>query len=201
MSIYLSFNLENNFIPCITLPTRITEKSATLIDHIFLRLPLQKIQNRVDAGNLFCSITDHLMNFILIETHTKNNKERPYVRLFTKARIKYYLDNSKNDPPLLPESELVQVTNPNIHTVFSLFMKNLQNSLNKYFPFVRQSRKQFRDKEWITEKLKSDIKKKNELYRKFTEKNTEQRRRKNSPSTFVLCPLHRVSSPIHSILM
>ena len=170
---YLSSNLENNFIPCITLPTRITEKSATLIDHIFLRLPLQKIQNRVDAGNLFCSITDHLMNFILIETHTKNNKERPYVRLFTKARIKYYLDNSKNDPPLLPESELVQVTNPNIHTVFSLFMKNLQNSLNKYFPLVRQSRKQFRDKEWITEKLKSDIKKKNELYRKFTEKNTE----------------------------
>ena len=113
------------------------------------------------------------MSFILIETNTKNNKERPYVRLFTKARLKYYLENSPNDPPLLPENELNQATKPIIHDVFSVFIKKLQNMLNKYFPLVRQSRKQFRDKEWITEKLKADIKKKNELYRKYIEKNTE----------------------------
>ena len=85
---FLATNLENNFTPCITLPTRITEKSATLIDHIYIRLPMQKMQTKVDSGNLFCSITDHLMNFILLETSTKNSKERPYVHLFTKTRIK-----------------------------------------------------------------------------------------------------------------
>ena len=106
-------------------------------------------------------------------TNTKNNKERPYVRLFTKVRLKYYLENSPNDPPLLPENEFNQATKPIIHDVFSEFIKKLQNMLNKYFPLVRQSRKQFRDKEWITEKIKADIKKKNELFRKYTEKNTE----------------------------
>ena len=40
---YLTINLENNFTPCITLPTRITSHSATLIDQIFLRLPLKKL--------------------------------------------------------------------------------------------------------------------------------------------------------------
>ena len=61
ISEFLASNLENNFFPCITLPTRITERSATLIDHIYLRLPLQKMQTKVDSGNLYCSITDHLM--------------------------------------------------------------------------------------------------------------------------------------------
>ena len=35
---YLNNYLEHNFIPCITLPTRITHHSATLIDHIFYKM-------------------------------------------------------------------------------------------------------------------------------------------------------------------
>ena len=34
---YLNNYFENNFIPLITLPTRITHHSATLIDHIFVK--------------------------------------------------------------------------------------------------------------------------------------------------------------------
>ena len=36
---YLNLCLEYNFVPCITLPTRITDHSATLIDHILVRTP------------------------------------------------------------------------------------------------------------------------------------------------------------------
>ena len=168
---FLATNLENNFIPCITLPTRITEKSATLIDHIYIRLPMQKMQTKVDSGNLFCSITDHLMNFILLETSTRNSKERPYVRLFTKTRIKKYIKNAPNEPPLLPESG--QENYSNVHAAFSIFIENLKKMLNKYFPLTRQSRKQFKQKEWITDKIKADIKKKNELFKKYMENNTE----------------------------
>ena len=162
---YLATNLENNFVPCITLPTRITEKSATIIDHMFLRMPLHKIQTKVNSGNLFCSITDHLMNFILLETNTKNNKERPYIRQITKKKLKFFLENSPNDPPLLPNIDNDQQTNSSIHDLFSDFVINLQNMLDKYFPLVKQSRKHFKEKEWINEKLKTDIKKKNILYR------------------------------------
>ena len=131
------------------------------------------MQTKVDSGNLFCSITDHLMNFILLENNIKNNKDRPYVRLFTKARLEYYIQNSPNDPPLLPENESEQVNITNVHIAFSEFIVNIKKMLDKYFPLTRQSRKQFREKEWITDKLKTDIKKKNDLFKKYTEKNTE----------------------------
>ena len=169
ISEFLATNLENNFPPCITLPTRITERSATLIDHIYLRLPLQKMQTKVDSGNLFCSITDHLMNFILLENNIKNIKDRPYIRLFTKTRLKKFIKYSPYDPPILSDQD----NSTNIHAAFSESMVNLKKMLDKYFPLTKQSRKQFRDKKWITVKLKEDIKKKNNLFKEYTETNTE----------------------------
>ena len=41
---YLTINLENNFTPCITLPTRITAQSAMLIDQIFVTLPVKNLK-------------------------------------------------------------------------------------------------------------------------------------------------------------
>ena len=40
---YLNNFFEKNFIPCITLPTRITDHSATLIEHIFIKWPKKLI--------------------------------------------------------------------------------------------------------------------------------------------------------------
>ena len=36
---YINNYFEHNYIPCITLPTRITNHSATLLDHIFIKIP------------------------------------------------------------------------------------------------------------------------------------------------------------------
>ena len=44
---YLNNYLTNNFIPCITLPTRITNHSICLIDHIFMKTPKNLIQKNV----------------------------------------------------------------------------------------------------------------------------------------------------------
>ena len=99
---YLTINLENNFTPCITLPTRITAQSATLIDQIFVKFSAKKLQTKVSSGNLFCPISDHLMYFVLLGISSKKTKDRPYVRLFTEKRIKYFQEAAPNDPPLLP---------------------------------------------------------------------------------------------------
>ena len=108
-----------------------------------------------------------------MKKNIKYNKDRPFIRLFTKAKIKYYIENSSNDPPLLSLNEHDQINNTNVHAAFSEFMVNYKKLLDKYFPLIRQSKKQFKNKEWITDKLKTDIKKKNTLYRKYTEKKTE----------------------------
>ena len=61
----------NNFIPTITTPTRITDSTVKLIDHIFVKLPKSKINNKITAGNLLCDISDHLPNFIIINIDVK----------------------------------------------------------------------------------------------------------------------------------
>ena len=58
ISDYVTNFIEANFIPCITLPTRFTDVSATLIDHIMVKVPQKIIQNKVSAGNLVTDITD-----------------------------------------------------------------------------------------------------------------------------------------------
>ena len=83
VSSYLNSYLENNFIPCITLPTRIKEDSATLIDHIFFKIPPKLIHNKCSSGNLITDISDHLPNFVLFDLKVPLVKKRPYIRLFT----------------------------------------------------------------------------------------------------------------------
>ena len=92
------------------------------------------MQTKVDSGNLFCSITDHLMNFILLENNIKNIKDRPYIRLFTKTRLKNFIKYSPYDPPILSDQD----NSTNIHAAFSEFMVNFKKMLDKYFPLTKQ---------------------------------------------------------------
>ena len=62
---YCSTLASHKLLPYITRPTRITYHSATLIDHLFVRV--DKIDRNVMPGSFFCTITDHLPNFVIIE--------------------------------------------------------------------------------------------------------------------------------------
>ena len=53
----------NSDTPQITLPTRITDRLATLIDNIFLNTQLHK----QTSGNITTSISDHLPQFTILE--------------------------------------------------------------------------------------------------------------------------------------
>ena len=72
---YLNNYLEHNFIPCITLPTRITHHSATLIDHIFIKCPKKLLQNKCSSGNLITDISDHLSIFSMIDIKAPSIKK------------------------------------------------------------------------------------------------------------------------------
>ena len=62
-STYAERFLNANFIPCVNLPTRFCDTTATLIDHTMLKVPRKFIQTKVTAGNLISDISDHLPNF------------------------------------------------------------------------------------------------------------------------------------------
>ncbi len=66
--------LQNDFIPTITLPTRIVEVSVSLLDHILINTKIIKNDCNIITGNIYCGITDHLPNFIIISEKDKFNK-------------------------------------------------------------------------------------------------------------------------------
>ena len=159
---------ENNFIPCITMPTRITDHSATLIDHIFVKPPKKLLQNKCSSGNLFFDISDHLPNFTLFDIKIPKINERPYTRLFTQNKIDYFLDNLHTEHPLINDNELTDS-----NSSYNLFSDNYLTLFNKYFPYVKMSRKSFKNKPHITSGIKVSIKHRNRLFKKYLENRTE----------------------------
>jgi hypothetical protein len=80
-----------HMIPMITLPTRISSTSATLIDHVYHSFNSRKNF----AGTLLNEITDHFINIVLLEK-TKAQKHLPEFltfRSFNESNIKNYNDH------------------------------------------------------------------------------------------------------------
>ena len=69
---FLELLFNHNFAPQITLPTRVTEKSAKLIDNIFANNASFKYL----SGNITTSISDHLPQFIILENFKGSNLKR-----------------------------------------------------------------------------------------------------------------------------
>ena len=164
---YLDTMLSYNLIPFITIPTRFTDRSMTLIDHIFIRLPKSKVNNLVTSGNFMTDISDHLCNFAIIDMEVNKIQDRPFIRLYTKENTELFKNNIASELSGITEI-LKESTNPhaslNVNDLYKLLYDKLHSLLEIYFPRVRQSRKKAKDKEWITEGIKTSIKHRNSLY-------------------------------------
>ena len=74
---FIELNLTNDLIPCITKPTRITHKTATLIDNIFVSL---KLQQQLTPFILTDDISDHLPTVAILGNQRKCIKESKVVK-------------------------------------------------------------------------------------------------------------------------
>ena len=170
---YINTILQNSFIPCITIPTRVTYHSASIIDHILLKTPKNLLQTKVSAGNLITDISDHLPNVLFINLVVKPTKERPLIRLFTPNKISNYLDKVNNEKDLITYDNNTNINDNNLQNTYHELDINFLDLLNKYFPLIRQSRKQFKDKPYVTSGIKESIKSRNSLYKIYLEDPTE----------------------------
>ena len=66
---FLEIVLSNNFMPQITLPTKVAQKSATLIDNILIN----HFEYKCISGNITSFISDHLPQFVIFENFKENN--------------------------------------------------------------------------------------------------------------------------------
>ena len=175
---YTNITMENNFVPCITLPTRITSTSATIIDHIMLKLPKNKLHSKVQSGNFSCNISDHLPNFIIVDLAIKNNINRPFIRIFSPNKIKEFNDSLSYEMNVL-DQRLNQILNTNdVNSIYAEFFTQYKNLLDKYFPKVKMSRKKAKDKPWISAGIKTSIKKRNILFKQYHAKKSDENEKK-----------------------
>ena len=67
---------DNNILPLITIPTRITSHTTTLIDHVYSNCPTEKNT----SGIVAVDISKHLPIFCMTTTQVKKSKIKKYRR-------------------------------------------------------------------------------------------------------------------------
>lgn len=159
---YLDMIAVNNFRPLLILPTRITSKSNTLIDHIYYLEGKSNRNMKIKSGNLVTDVSDHLPNYVLLFSDKPTfKKERPLVRIFSKqAREQFFNKLSTCD-----WNEIYTATDANV--ACNIFQNKLLVFFNDCFKKVRLSRKRARDKKWITDTLKKASRTKAKLYKNW----------------------------------
>jgi len=148
-----------NFMPLITLPTRIASKSKTLIDNIIFN----QFSHGIISGNLNVSISDHSPQFAIIpfqNTKFKNKNPNTFVRNFknvdqnnitnTFQSIDWNLDNPLSD----------------VDQDLSEFITKSNQTIDNLFPYRKLSNKEVKLKHnpWINNQILKEIKDRDKLY-------------------------------------
>ena len=173
---YLDMFLCNGMVPGITLPTRVTKTSATLIDHIFIK----NTMNYHVAGTLTTNITDHYINFIFLSKKEQTAK-RP-------SHIKYRHYSTENIQALnscLGHEDwhpVFQENNPN--HAYEKFLQIFTTHFNTHIPVktVKFNPHKHKINSWITKGLLTSIKTKDSLFSKL--------KRTSDPDKYHILQLH-----------
>ena len=139
-------------------PTRVTDHSASLIDHLFtnnLSPDINKFQ-----GILLTDITDHYPIFHVAELPDKatNTEEYYFRRNMTEKNYSLFQD-------LISNYDWTKVTNiTTCKNAFGQFYSIVKNLFNQAFPICK-NKKTYRNRlPWLCDSLKKLIKLKNKLY-------------------------------------
>ena len=164
---FLNSMCSYSLFPTITQPTRITPKSRTLIDNIFINFHSPE----VISGNITVSISDHLAQFISVPNLTKSNKpEKVHKRCYKK----FDKDNFVEDISSVDWNK--HIDEENVNDSIAIFLKLFDSVLDKHAPFKLMTNKEMklRDKPWITSGILKSIKIKDSTHKKYIKaKNAE----------------------------
>ena len=160
----LNLLYSNSYLPYITLPTRLSNTTKTLIDNIFYKGNKQPI-----SGNLTIDISDHLAQVLFLESKNvssfnRSNSEKKYRDFQNLDNEKFILDMFEIDW----ETEL-KLTNNDVNFSFDRFLDILNCTLDKHAPYKTLSKSRLKTfaKPWITQGILKSIKIKNLLYKKL----------------------------------
>lgn len=155
---FLDMLISHNLIPKVTLPTRVTHSTATLIDHVFSNIDPEK----AIVGTLTTDITDHFSNFIFTDIAPKASSKPKYIsyRKVNNQTIQ------KFNHALEKESwqDVFNSNNPDV--AYNNFLTTYNALMNKHLPVITVKFNKFKHKlePWITTGLLKSSKTKEKLY-------------------------------------
>ena len=180
----IKYNTDNNsqnlintttnhgFIQTISRPTRITDHSATLIDHIYTN----QIHDIASTGILTLDISDHLGTYISIPTHKRmpdihDDQDLPVYSQINTENLSQFKEYIKNET----WSEVMAESNT--QTRYDKFIETYTKHYDNAFPKKAQSSSRRKiqrknPKAWILPWLESACDRKNRAYKNFVKNPT-----------------------------
>ena len=156
---FIGLNLDRELIPCITKLTRITNKSATLIDNILISRSLQR---NYASFVVIEDISDHFACLVILKDQNKSIKGPKYIKTQN-------LDDHKitNIVASLQEHNWKEILESlNADDGFNVFHSILTRSIDKLAPEteIRTSKSKTPRDPWITKGMLQSIQKQKKLY-------------------------------------
>ena len=156
---FIELNLDRELIPCITKPTRITSKSATLIDNILISRSLQR---NFTSFVVIEDISDHFACLVVLKDQNKSIKGPKYIKTRN-------LDDLKiaNVVISLQEHNWKEILGSlNANDGFNIFHSTLITTIDKIAPEteIKLNKNKTPRDPWITKGLLRSIQKQKKLY-------------------------------------
>jgi len=153
---YLNTLLNFGQLPLITLPSRVTDHSFSLIDHVSSNTK----DKFIESGLVYSSLSDHYPVFCIKNVKTaKSSFQDKYKRKINEKTIAIFKDNLNN----VDWSSVNNQLNPSL--AFNTFENTLSECFKKSFPLVKAnlSKKKSPVEPWMTAAMLVSRKNKNKL--------------------------------------
>ena len=148
------------FFPLITLPSRITSHTATLIDNIFFN---HVEHSYLRSGLLITDISDHLPIFSISLDHMRTHQQQE--SLFIRDKSNQNISNFLEELDCTDCSNLDRYNDPKI--CYSKFLERYTKTYEKHFPLKKLKRRLHPKRLWISQGLLKSTKQKNKLYKRY----------------------------------
>ena len=150
-------------LPTITLPTRITESSSTLIDNIFV----SPTDCSSVSGNLTVAISDHLPQFLILNTNCDSKYKPP--RPFRRDWSRFNANEFKREFESVDWKTLINIEKGDVESSFNSFSTRFSALYDKHVPLKQLTRKQTNllQKPWITKGILTSMDIRDKLSRDY----------------------------------
>ena len=155
-----------SMFPCITKPTRVTSRSATLIDNVFANDVMN--ENSLN-GILYTDVSDHFPVFYI--DYSCIVPSEPHIfkkRIYSQKNIDLFSQSLKRHD----WSDIMTLNDPQM--AYTCFYNHFYEIYEECFP-VRTFKNGYKNRKmWLTEGLKKSIKIKNNMYKRHKRTNNPE---------------------------